>query len=125
MDNKISPRIPIVIQKRDGTEQVYWISLVRFMELRNKGYKIRRIPRKDYQSVRAPGKAAPDYEMEFIENIIDFGLSGLKFGEDVYSAEVVAKVEIKKNDVLLETFNIVINKEKLAREILEKIIGGK
>lgn len=120
---KISPRIPIILTKPDGTQQRYWTTLENFMKSRDKGMKIKRIPRKKHESVRHPKEPAEDYEMEFIENFMDFGEAGLKIAEDMFTAELNATVTIKKNGNVVNTYNVKIDKENLARAILEKIMG--
>lgn len=117
--------IPVILTHPDGTQQTYWMSLKRFMEERNKGMNVKRIPRQEHTSVRSPKKPAETYEMEFIENIIDFGVAGLEVGKDRYEAELVCKVNIKKNGKHIKTYPVKINREQVARAILAKLLGTK
>ena len=120
---KISPRIPIIITKQDGSTQRYWVSLENFMKMREKGYNLKRIPRKEHKSLRVPEENASDYEIEAIENIMDFDITGLEIGEDKFEIELIHEVRVKKNGKYIKTYPIKVNKEKIAREILSKIIG--
>lgn len=95
------------------------------MEERNKGIPIQRIPREIHDSVIMPEEDAKEFEMEFIENFMDFGVAGLKIGEDTYESELIAKVEIKKNGKLIHTYPVKVNKKTVARAIIGKIMGVK
>lgn len=119
------PLIPVLRIHPDGTTQTYWISLEKFMEERNKGAKLKRIPRKDYMSVKVPAEPASEYEVEFIENIIDFDVAGLEVKNDKFEVELVTEVRIKKNGELIETLPLKLNKETIARAVLARILGTK
>ena len=125
MPTKISPRIPIILTKPDGTQQRYWTTLENFMRAREKGRDVQRIPRKEHKSIRVPDQTAPIHEMEFIENIMDFNVAGLEIGEDKFEAELICEVQLKKNGKLISTYPVKVNKEKIARAILSKIMGSK
>jgi len=119
------PLIPVIRIHPDGTTQTYWISLEKFMEERNKGVKLKRIPRKDYMSVRVPAEPASEYEVEFIENLVDFDVAGLEVDKDKFEVELVAEVRIKKNGESLTTLPLKVNKEQIARAVLARILGTK
>jgi len=118
-----SALIPIIITHPDGTSQTYWISLKRFMEERNKGTNMQRIPSKKHESVIDPGKEAEPYESEFIENFAQFKRAGLKIKDDTYEIEMVAEVKITKNGKVISTLPLKLDKEQIARESLKKIMG--
>lgn len=122
---KISPRIPIILTKKDGTQQTYWTTLENFMKARERGMPIQRIPRKEHKSVRTPDEKAPVYEMEFIENLMDFNVAALEIGEDKFEAELICEVRLKKNGKHITTYPVKVNKEKIARAVLSKIMGSK
>jgi len=119
------PMIPVLRTHPDGTTQRYWISLEKFMEERNKGVKLKRIPRKDYMSVRVPTEPASEYEVEFIENLVDFNVAGLEVDENKFEVELIAEVRIKKNGESLTTLPLKVNKETIARAVLARILGTK
>jgi len=119
------PLIPVLRTHPDGTTQTYWISLEKFMEERNRGIKLQRIPRKDYMSVKVPDEPASEYEVEFIENIEDFGVAGLEFEKNKFEVELIAEVRIKKNGKLISTLPLKLNKEQIARAVLQRILGTK
>lgn len=115
-------RIPVLITKATGETQTYWISLKRFMEERERGTKIQRIPRKQHRSVVTPEEKIPVWEMEFIENMEDFGTAGLEIGSNKFEVEIIANVTVKKNGKLAGTYPIKVKKEQVAREILKKLM---
>ncbi len=117
--------IPVILTHPDGTTQTYWMSLKKFMEERNKGMKVKRIPKQEHKSIVLPGQEATEYEIEFIENIMDFDVAGLQIQNDKYEVEVIAKVNIKKNGKPFQTYPIKVNKEQVARAVLAKIMGQK
>lgn len=118
-----SALIPVIITHPNGVQQTYWISLKKFMEEQEKGTKIKRIPQKEHKSVINPGKTAKTYEEEFIENFIQFDKAGIKVGNNEYTTELVSKVIVKKNGKKIDTLVVRIDKEKLARELLENLLG--
>jgi len=120
-----SALIPVLYTHPNGVTQTYWVSLKRFMEERNKGTPIQRIPREKHRSVIMPSEDAKDFESEFIENFIDFGVAGLEIKENKYEAELIAKVEIKKNGRLVKIYPIKVDRKKIARAIIGKIMGVK
>ena len=115
--------IPVIRTHADGTQQRYWISLRKFMDDRERGVMMQRIPREEHTDITMPEQKAPVYQMEFIENIMDFGVAGLEFKKDKYEVELVAKVEIKKNGKLIRTYPVKVNRKIIARAILKKIFG--
>lgn len=114
--------IPVLYTHPDGVTQTYWVSLKRFMEERKKGTPIQRIPRKKHKDITVPEQEAPVWMQEFIENLEDFNVAGLTVKKDKYEVELISKIEIKKNGVLIETYPIKVNKEKVARAILKKLM---
>ena len=119
------PLIPVIRTHADGFTQTYWISLEKFMQERNRGIKLKRIPRKDYMSVKVPEEPASEYEVEFIENLMDFNVAGLEIEDDKFEVELIAEVRIKKNDELTAIYPLKLNKETIARAVLQKILGTK
>lgn len=117
--------IPIILTHPDGRSQTYWISLKRFMEEREKGTPIRRIPRKEYQSVLIPDKPAADYEIEFIENLVDFNVAGLEIKDNKFEVELIYEVRVKKNGKHVGTYPIKLGREEIAKAILKKILDKK
>ena len=115
--------IPVIRTHADGTQQRYWISLRKFMDDRERGVMMQRIPRETHTDVTVPEQEAPVYQMEFIENMIDFGVAGLEFKKDKYEAELIAKVEIKKNGKLIRTYPVKVSREMIARAILKKVLS--
>jgi len=107
----------------DGSTQTYWMSLKKFMDERNKGMRVQRIPRQEHKSVKVPKAPALEYEMEFIENIEDFGVAGLAVGKDEYEVELKTEVIIKKNGKEFKTYPIKVNKQQVARAVLAKLMG--
>jgi len=114
--------IPVIITRPDGITQTYWVSLKRFMEERNKGTPIQRIPRKEHKDITVPEQVAPIWMQEFIENIEDFNVAGLTVKNDKYEVELVAEVRVKKNGKLIKTYPVKVNREKIARAILKKLM---
>jgi len=118
-------RIPVLITKPDGSTQTYWVSLKRFILERNKGTPIQRMPRKTHKDVAVPEQKAPDWMMEFIENLEDFKVAGLKIDGNEYDVELIAEVRMKKNGKIVGTYPIQnINIEQIARAILQKLMKG-
>jgi len=115
--------IPVLMTHPDGTTQTYWMSLKRFMDERNKGMRVKRIPRQEHKSVKVPKAPAMEYEMEFIENLEDFGVAGLAVGKDKYEVELVTEARVKKNGKPLKTYPIKVNKQQVARALLVKLMG--
>jgi len=115
--------IPTIITHPNGVSQTYWVSLKRFMEERNKGTPIQRIPRKKHKDVAVPEQKAPDWMMEFIENLEDFKVAGLKIDGNEYDVELIAEVRIKKNGKVVAVHPVQnINIEEIARAILKKLM---
>ncbi len=114
--------IPIILTHPNGTTQTYWVSLERFMKERERGTKIRRIPRKKHKDIKVPEQDAPDWMVEFIENLEDFNVAGLEVEKDKFEIELVAEVRVKKNGELVNTYPIRVKKEQVAREILKKLM---
>ncbi len=115
--------IPVVYTHANGVSQTYWVSLERFMKERNRGAMIQRIPRKEHKDVAVPEETAPEWEVEFIENLEDFNTAGLKIDDDEYVVELVAEVRIKKNGKNAGTIKIKeLDREKIAREVLKKLM---
>ena len=106
----------------DGRQQRYWVSLERFMKERGKGVMIRRIPRKEYDDIAVPEEEAPEWQMEFIENLEDFNVAGLKIDDNDLEVEIVAEVRVKKNGKPVGTFPIKVDKESVAKAILKKLM---
>jgi len=119
------PLIPVIRTHPDGKTQTYWISLEKFMEERNRGVKLQRIPRKDYMSVKVPEEPASQYEVEFIENIVDFDVAGLDIDKDRFEVELIAEVKVKKNGKHIATYPLKLDKEQIARAVLQNILGTK
>lgn len=94
-------------------------------EREKKGIKVQRIPRKEHKNIKVPTKEAEPYEYEFIENIEDFGVSALEIGKDKYTVKLVAEVTVEKNGKHIKTYPLKVNKERIAREILAKLLGAK
>jgi hypothetical protein len=117
--------IPIVLTHPDGKTQTYWISLKRFMEERAKGTPIRRIQRTDYTSPTLPGQQPALWETDFIENLQDFNTAGLKIDDDEYIVEIISEVRVKKNGKSFATYPLKNDKMKIARGIIEKLMGKK
>ena len=117
-----SPLIPVIRIHPDGRQQRYWVSLKRFMEERERGTKIQRIPRKQHKSVLVPEEKIPVWEMEFLENMEDFGVAGLEIKSDKFEVEIKAEVTVKKNGELVNTYPIKVKREAVAREILKKLM---
>lgn len=120
------PLIPVILTHGPtGIQQTYWISLKRFMEERQRGTPIQRIPREKHIDVFDPEQEAPTWMMEFIENLADFNVAGLIVKEDRYEVELVSEVHVKKNGVLIDTYPVKVNKERVARAILKKLMRTK
>jgi hypothetical protein len=118
-------RIPVLITYHDGITQTYWMSLKNFMEMREKGMDIKRIPREEHTSVVLPGQPAASWESEFVENFEDFDTAGLQIHEDKYEVELVNEVRVKKNGKPFHTYKLKTDKNQIARGIIKKIIGEK
>jgi hypothetical protein len=117
--------IPVIRTHPDGSTQTYWMSLKKFMEEREKGAKVARIPRQEHKSVVVPKAPAKEWEMEFIENIEDFGTAGLSLGNDKYEVELVTEARVKKNGKLIKTYPIKVNRGQVARAVINKLIEMK
>ncbi len=117
--------IPVLYTHPNGVTQTYWVSLKRFMEERQRGIPIQRIPREKHVDVFAPEQEAPIWMMEFIENLEDFNVAGLTVKKDKYEVELVTEVRVKKNGELINTYPVKVNKKKVARAILKKLMGTK
>ncbi len=115
--------IPVIRTHPDGRQQRYWISLKKFMEDREKGIEMQRIPRKEHVDVAVPEKEAPIWEMEFIENLEDFNSAGLIIDNDKLEVEIVAEVHVIKNGKQIKTYKIKkLDREAIARTVLKKIM---
>lgn len=119
------PLIPVIKTHEDGTQQRYWVSLKKFMEEQEKGYKVKRIPRQEHTSVVVPKEPAKEWEVDFIENLEDFGVAGLSLNNDKYEAELITKVQVRKNGKLIRTYPVKVNRGLIAREIINKLIEMK
>lgn len=117
-----TPLIPVIRTHPDGRQQRYWISLRKFMEDRNRGVSIQRIPREEHKDIMVPEQKAPVWQMEFEENFMDFGVAGLEIGKDKYEVELISKIEIKKNGKLVHTYPVKVNRKTIARAILKKLM---
>ena len=117
--------IPVIRTHPDGRQQRYWISLKKFMEDRDAGVSMSRIPRKEHKDVAVPEQKAPDWTVEFIENLEDFKVAGLKIDGNEYDVELIAEVRIKKNGKVVAVHPVQnINIEEIARAILQKLMKG-
>jgi hypothetical protein len=101
------------------------MSLAKFMEQQEKGYKVKRIPREEHKSVVVPNEPAKEWEMEFIENFEDFGIAGLSLHKDKYEVELISKVQVKKNGKLIKSYPVKVNRGQIARAIINKLIEMK
>lgn len=117
-----SALIPVLLTHPSGVTQTYWVSLKRFMEERNRGTPIQRIPREEHKDIIVPEQIAPVWQMEFEENMEDFGVAGLDIKKDRYEVELVSEVRVKKNGVLVDTYPVKVNRGKVARAILKKLM---
>ena len=118
-----TPLIPIILTHGPtGIQQTYWVSLKRFMEERQRGTPIQRIPRKEHRDITVPEQVAPVWMQEFIENIEDFGVAGLTVKQDKFEVELITEIHVKKNGKLVNTYPVKVNKEMIARAILKKLM---
>ena len=117
-----SALIPVLYTHPNGVTQTYWVSLKRFMEERNKGTPIQRIPRKEHKNIMVPEQEAPVWMQEFIENLEDFNIAGLTVKQDKFEVELITEIHVKKNGTLVKTYPVKVNKEMIARAILKKLM---
>ena len=118
-----TPLIPVILTHGPtGIQQTYWISLKRFMEERMRGTPIQRIPRKEHTDIIVPKQIAPEWMVEFIENLEDFGVAGLDVKQNKYEVELVTELHVKKNGKLIKTYPVKVNREMVARAILKKLM---
>jgi hypothetical protein len=116
-------KIKILLTKKDGSTQHYWVSLERFLDMKEKGMDVKPLSKTTRRTIT--GKIPIDYEIDFINNFVEFGGAGLKIGENTYKAELIAEVKITKNDKPIRMLKLNVNREKLARIILEFLLKGK
>lgn len=122
----IHAKIPVVIQKANGVEQTFWVSFDNFKRLKSRGIGVRRVDSTGGPSVLSTtGKFSRQYEDQFIQDFTRAGKAGIKLGPDTFTGEMTAVVDIKKNGETIRKLAIKLNKEKIARAVLENIQLGK
>lgn len=118
---EFKPKTRVVIRKKDGSPQHYWVTDESITKLKRKGVEIEKVG-----SPAAPplGKFPELYEEDFIKNFIEKDAAGLRFGPDVYETQLYARVEIKKNGKVIMELPLKVDRNKLARSVLDKLIYG-
>lgn len=92
------------------------------MEDRGKGVMMQRIPRKEHTDIAVPDQLAPEWMVEFIENVEDFNSAGLEIDGNKYEVELKAYITVTKNDKNTKTYPLKLNKEEIARAVLKKLM---
>jgi len=122
----ISAKIPVVIQKSNGVEQTFWVSLDNFNKLKRKGIKVKSVDTGAGPKIKGTVNVfSRKYEDLFMKDFIKDGKASIQFGPDTFNVEMTAFVDIKKNGESIKKLKIMLNREKLARAIFENIQVGK
>ncbi len=116
-------KIKVLLTKADGSVQNYWVSLEKFLEMKQQGRKVKPLSKTTKKTIT--GKIPIQFEVDFINNFVEWGGAGLSIGGNVFKAELTAEVKITKNDEPVRMLKLNVNREKLARIILEFILKGK
>ncbi len=115
------PKFRVLLRKKDGSPEHYWVTQESFDKLKLKGVDIEKVGKPASPPL---GKFPETYEEDFVKNFIEKDVAGLRFGEDIYEAHFCAKVVIVKNGETILELPLKVDKDKLARSVLEKLQYG-
>lgn len=121
MPKEFKPKFRVLLRKRDGTAQHFWVTQESFNKMKLKGVDIEKVGTPASPPL---GKFPELYEEDFIRNLIENDAAGLRFGKDIYETRLYSFVEIRKNGQVIAELPIKVDKNKLARSILDKLQYG-